>query len=100
MDTIFFQSAQYGTVPGCEVEIQTAFKSLLNECRPGRHLSEGGILLGDIGQLAAVSLSRGALPLLLLLVREEVFGRRVVRLLVPGQPTPQERFGDWENNPF
>jgi hypothetical protein len=87
--TLFFSSL-HNTIPGCEVEIQAAFKSLLNECRPGGHLPKGGILLWNVGQLAAVSLSRGALPLLLLLVGEEVFGRRVVRLLVPGQPTPKD----------
>ena len=68
-----------------QIQVQTSLEPLSDEVGPSRNFPEAGVLLGDEGQLALVSLPGGAFPLLLLLVCEQVLGRRVVALLVPRQ---------------
>ncbi len=65
-------------LPRGQVEVEAALKPLLDEGGPGRNLPQSRILLRDEGKFATVAFCRGALPLLLLLLCEEVLGWRVV----------------------
>ena len=59
-------------------------------------LDSGGVCGGGdahVGQLAAMTLGRGPLPLLLLLLCEEILGRRVVGLLVTRQSGGGSKIG-------